>query len=428
MDYFSLVLDGACIAGQAVMHLLFTGRLTGKKPEAGHFAAYLFLLCLLEGLARAFRLPWLAAIGAELLLLYGINRLWGNPPPVSCAAAILAAYISQLSFGVVNSAEALLFPRLIGRPLLYPLVSAATALSFAVCAMCYRAVRKTISLTELDPITNAGCLLFPALFFFASESYLMRTSYTQTISGSGGPSSALLLEELGKHTGLLVLQILGLTALLCTLYAYRRLCQSFQAQAALQSLTQAARAQRMYIAEAQTRYERTRAFRHDVKNHLSLLDGLLSAGRLEEGRSYLKKLEAASEALSFPCRTGSPVVDTLLGEKLGLAPEIAAEVSLLLPSPCGIDDFDLCVIFANALDNAIAACQSCEGERAIRISGKRQGDFYLLKFENTCSDGPLPPAGTGLANIRSAAEKYHGAVMTEKEGRRFSLSVLLNIS
>ena len=121
-------------------------------------------------------------------------------------------------------------------------------------------------------------------------------------------------------------------------------------------------------------------------------------------------------------------MDILLGEKLGLAKEIAAEVSLLLPKPCGLDDFDLCVLFANALDNAITACRSSDGAKAIRISGKQQGDFYMLTFENTCSDDPLPPAGTGLSNIEAVAEKYHGAVLTEKNGRQFYLSVLLNIS
>ena len=221
---------------------------------------------------------------------------------------------------------------------------------------------------------------------------------------------------------------MGLAALLCTLYAYRHLCQGFQAQAELQSLTQAARAQRVYIAEAQARYGQTRSFRHDIKNHLSVLDGLLRSGKLAEGREYLKKLETISESLSFPCQTGNPVVDILLGEKLGLAKEIAAEVSLVLPKPCGIDDFDLCVLFANALDNAIAACRASDGAKAIRISGRQQGDFYMLIFENTCADAPLPPAGTGLSNIQAVAEKYHGAVLTEKSGGRFCLSVLLNAS
>ena len=52
----------------------------------------------------------------------------------------------------------------------------------------------------------------------------------------------------------------------------------------------------------------------------------------------------------------------------------------------------------------------------------------MLTFENTCSGEPLPPAGTGLANIRAVAEKYHGAVLTEKSGGQYCLSVLLNVS
>ena len=71
--------------------------------------------------------------------------------------------------------------------------------------------------------------------------------------------------------------------------------------------------------------------------------------------------------MSFPYQTGNPVVDILPREKLGLAKEIAAEVSLVLPKSCGIDDFDLCVLFANALDNAIAACRSNDGAKVVRV-------------------------------------------------------------
>lgn len=161
---------------------------------------------------------------------------------------------------------------------------------------------------------------------------------------------------------------------------------------------------------------------------MSVLNGLLNHGELDESKAYLNKLKTVSTSLSFPYQTGNPVVDILLSGKLGLAKEITTEISLLLPRPCGIEDFDLCVIFANALDNAINACRLTEGVKSIRISGERQGDFYMLAFENTCLDEPLPPAGIGLSNIKSVAEKYDGAMLTEKVGQRFFLNVLLNIS
>jgi len=424
MNRFSLCLDALCLTAQSALHIAFVGRLTGKRQKTSYFILYFSLLCIMEGLSVKLALPGIPAVGAELLILYGMSRCaFGNRRAVSWAASIFAVYISQLSFGVVNSAEAVVFPRLVGAPLLYPLLALATLLAFAVCACCYIAVLKFLSLREDGVTPYVGLLLFPGLFFFAAELYILHTSYS-ALPPVPRP------EDFGKHVILLLVQALGLAALLCTLYAYERLCRGLQAQNALQSLTQAAQAQKTYIAEARARYDRSKAFRHDIKNHLSVLSGLLSSGNLDEGRAYLQKLDKVSESLSFPYHTGNPVVDILLGEKLGLAKAkgITAEVTLLLPNPCGIDDLDLCVIFANALDNAIHACGLAGGAASIRISGERQGDFYMLAFENTCSGEALPPMGTGLSNINSVAGKYHGAMAAEKTDRRFSLHVLLNIS
>ena len=123
-------------------------------------------------------------------------------------------------------------------------------------------------------------------------------------------------------------------------------------------------------------------------------------------------------------------MDLLLSEKLELAKAngIKAEVSLLLPKVCEIDDLDLCIVFANALDNALKACQSIEGTSSISITGKQQGDFYLLEFYNTCSENSLPHMGIGLSNIKSVAQKYHGAILIETHDKKFFLNVLLNIS
>ena len=422
MDCFHLFLNGLYLAGQAVLHILFVSRLTEKRRRLWYFAAYMLLLSALELTSVRFALTGILPVCAGVLALYAVSRLgMGNPPAVSCLAAVLAFYISQFSFGIINSVEAALFPRFIGSPLLYPLLLTAQALFFVLCVLCYGAVGKLLPCIGDRQAPHMGLLLFPSMFSFAAELYILQRDYSFSVSASS-------LETVGKHGSLLLLQAMGLAALLCTLYAYRRLCQGLQAQAALQSLSDAAQRQKVYITEAQARYEQTKAFRHDIKNHLSVLDGLLRRGELGEGREYLKKLEAVSEALSFPYQTGNPVVDILLGEKLGLARGIEVEVSISLPRPCGMDDFDLCVLFANALDNAIAACRSSDGDKMIRISAERQGDFCLLTFVNTCSDAPLPPAGTGLSNIRAVAEKYRGAVLSEQSGGLFRLSVLLNVS
>lgn len=64
-----------------------------------------------------------------------------------------------------------------------------------------------------------------------------------------------------------------------------------------------------------------------------------------------------------------------------------------------------------------------------------EGKAYLQSLSGAASSlsfpwpsGPLPPMGTGLSNIKAAAEKYHGTMLVEKTDAPFSLHVLLNIS
>ena len=214
MDYIGLCLDGLCLLGQCVMHIAFVSRLTGKKQKMWHFVIYFFLLCTIQWFFTTFDFHDVLPIGAELLVLYSVSRLaLRNRQSVSWTAAILAVYICQLSFGIVNSVEAMLFPRMVGKPLLYLLCLLATLTVFAICACCCGAVLKFLSLTEDRQTPYVGLLLFPGLFFFAAELYILQTSYSIL------PAS-ISLGEAGKHGALFVMQILGLAALLCTLYAY----------------------------------------------------------------------------------------------------------------------------------------------------------------------------------------------------------------
>ena len=463
MNYLTLFLNLFTLTMQGMMHLIFIGRLTGKTLKYRYFAAYLVLLNLMELVFSAFSVPAILAIGAELLMLYTIHRfLSKNHPMISLTASVLALYITQLSFGMMNAIEVIILPYFLGKTtLLYLLIFLSAILTCVLCFCCYHFLVKNLSLNEED-IPYIELLLFPVLFFFFIELYILQTAYSIV------PVHILdSFTHTGKHFLLLVMQALGLAALFCTQYAWQRTCRSFQTQAALASLTQAAQAQKTYIAEAQMRDEQTRAFRHDIRNHLSVLHGLLNTENLEAAQSYLQKLENISSFLSFPCPTGNPTIDILLSEKLERAKNcgISTDISLLLPANDVIDDFDLCIIFSNALDNAINACLSilsinsktsepspflhakppfsADDQTAfltddqtahknseqpfIHILGEQQGDFYRLEFTNTCFADPIPPMGIGLKNIQAAALKYHGAMQTEKKGHCFCLHVLLNI-
>ena len=142
-------------------------------------------------------------------------------------------------------------------------------------------------------------------------------------------------------------------------------------------------------------------------------------------------MENLTADLSFPVSTNHPVLDILLGNKLGIAKENQIEVrcSLEVPYPCGISDIDFCIILGNALDNAISACSRIDKgkQKYIHMTGKVQGDFLLMEIENSYSGRRMIRSGTGLTNIRAAVGKYHGAVGIRTEGEKFMLSILVII-
>lgn len=415
MDIFLFCLTRLSVAAEGLLHIFFVGRFTKKKPKPRYYLFYLFSLAVIDGAALAaqaghFTVFW------ELLPLYLISRFaLENRRADSCVAAVLAVYVAQLCGGLTNAIEILFFPKTVNAPLLYLWTVLATLAALVLIGCCYLLVLRWFPLAEGR---EAWILLPSGLFLLAAELYILQTSYSVVDSDS---------IDAGKEAALLVLQLLSLTTLLSALYAWQRICRGFQAQAAVALLKQETQAQKTYVAEAGTRYEQTQSFRHDIKNHLSVLDGLLKSGRARQAERYLQKLETTVKALSFSSQTGNPVVDILLADKCALAGQqgIQTEISLALPRSGQVDDLDWCILFSNALDNALQAHSSW-----LRVTGKRQGDFYLLVFENACLSQPRPEIGTGLSNIKAVAEKYGGQmeieIETAERGFVFRLHILLN--
>ena len=46
-----------------------------------------------------------------------------------------------------------------------------------------------------------------------------------------------------------------------------------------------------YVEEAKARYDRTKSFRHDIRNHMAVVKKLLQSGKLEEAVTYMEDLD-----------------------------------------------------------------------------------------------------------------------------------------
>ena len=354
--------------------------------------------------------------------------------------AALAMEIMLLCSGIVNSLMSLPYPWL---PTFFhetdniAAMLISEAASLALTGLCYYMVYRYFSRDDFEPVdapeTTMGMqqmvlIFIPILMIFIMSNYINAIEYDFQfeISVDKGPA-----EHFFSHGQMLSMYFLGLASLFCILFSYKKLQQSFRLGTEISLLEQQEHSLNQYVEEAKTRYDETKSFRHDIRNHIAVVKKLLQNGKLEEAITYMEDLDDMAEKMSFPCSTNNPVVDILVGNKLGIAKSMGIDVdcSLLLPYPCGIRDIDICIVLSNALDNAIHAVKSLDAgmEKNIRVSGRIQGDFLMMEIQNSFHGKGAFKKGTGLSNVKKVAEKYGGAMSIETQENVFVLHVLLII-
>lgn len=273
-------------------------------------------------------------------------------------------------------------------------------------------------------------LSIPVFFISLTEKMISEKIYGDTLVWDSGLG---IVFPVINHTEILLLQAAACICLCAVVFSMKKIVGAISAEERLGLLEQQAKVQENYIREAGARYEMTRSFRHDIKNHLIVLERLLQADETKKACRYLENLGQASDALTYPVSTGNTAVDVLLGSKFSIAAQegIKVECEMKIPPSGKIGDLDWCILLSNAIDNAIRANSLVEqADRYIRVSGRQKGNFYLLDIVNPCGKERkgIPKDGTGVSNMRAVAEKYGGTVEINVADGVFKLDVLFLIS
>lgn len=190
----------------------------------------------------------------------------------------------------------------------------------------------------------------------------------------------------------------------------------------------------------------TRAIKHDIRNHMIIIRSLAERGEINKLGRYIAEMEHTTERLGYIVYTGHSIVDAIFNDKLQMAKErnIEMEYEVKLSSQLSLDDTDLCIIFANSLDNAIEACERIEDGKVKSIQMKAICDrgYFLYTIKNTAngkvdvnSKKEVPTNkkdsinhGFGLANIRKSVQKNGGNISITSEENEFCLEIDIPIS
>ncbi len=377
-----------------------------------------------------FNIQGISAFLIFIILLMAAGKLLYRADFASAALyAVVTVEIMALCFGLFNSLSYMLFPIIFeNNPKICGFIFEWGGNIFALmlAVLCYQVIQRCCACDETAGRKYIFMILMPALLIFLASEYINENVYGNTVTIEKGG----LMSGVNPYQ-MLLMQGLGAVSLFCIMFSYKKLAESFRRNKEAALLELQAHSLEQYVEEAKLRYEKTKSFRHDIKNHITIVKELLQNRKTEAALQYVEGMENLTADLSFPVSTNHPVLDILLGNKLGIAEENRIEVqcSLVVPYPCGISDIDFCIILGNALDNAISACNRIDSEKQkyIHVTGKVQGDFLLMEIENSYSGRRMIHSGTGLANIRAAVEKYQGAMEIGTEGEKVVLSLLLII-
>ncbi|MDF2887838.1 MAG: putative two-component histidine kinase [Lacrimispora sp.] len=421
---FFFCIMNACLAW---LEIWFFGRFTVQIVKWYHYAGYvlvIYLLAAIEIITRtAFPISTLLELGAFFLFGWLVIKC---PPAMSGTAAILAICIMQVVNGIFQSLLCIVLT------ILFPHTMALTVISgllvMAAVFFSYQLVLKWLKDRNAPMLRYILILILPILFVLLVMQHVFAAyGNTVTISSDGTRTFPVI-----NNWTMLIIQIAAYLSLFAVLYAYKELMEGFALQMRNTLLEQQVNVQTNSVREMQMRYELTRTFRHDLNGHWTVLGGFLKTGETDKAMDYLAKLTTISDQLSFPCQTGNAVLDILLTNKLGIARQkgIRVDCTVKIPGNSIIDDIDLCIVFSNAVDNAIHACSlKSKSYQYLTLRTVQKGDFFMIEIENSRSDHivPVKGSGIGLQSIKAIAEKYHGTVHIEKSQEVFLLNVLFLI-
>ena len=207
---------------------------------------------------------------------------------------------------------------------------------------------------------------------------------------------------------------------------------------------QQAEIERNYLNAISTRTQELAKIRHDIKDHIFMINYLAEQDDIQGIKKYLGKIPIVegNALITIPQKEW---LGALIYSKAEKAKQMGIEVMLENRwSPeraIAIDNMDLLSLAANLLDNAIEAAQKVTEKEKRKISViLEQNKGYLMidvwncynqnylkivgnKFKTTKGDKHLH--GKGLEIIREIAEKYMGDFTYDIEGDKIVMKITM---
>lgn len=208
----------------------------------------------------------------------------------------------------------------------------------------------------------------------------------------------------------------------------------------LQINEQVIKSQQKYYTLVNEKQQEIKSIRHDINNHITCIDALYKGGKHEELRNYINELIEEAKTLEELLDTGNDIVNAIINDTQAKHRDrILIKVEGGFPDELHISSMDLCVIFANAINNAVEAIYKFEDVDIIHVINikissfkedlfiditnpiKEEVEIVNNKIETSKEDKDFH--GFGLNNMKMKAREYGGSIKLESDDKMFYLFI-----
>jgi|GEM_PF-6829260 len=160
-----------------------------------------------------------------------------------------------------------------------------------------------------------------------------------------------------------------------------------------------------------------RSFRHDLKNHLSLIAELIQSEKYEELQKYMDSISLKLEE-TRAIHTNNALADALFSYYAKKAKKSGIRLSITgaFPSQIYIDSLDLCNLLGNLMMNAYEAAEKTT-TKEITLTIKDENQLLCITEINSTADTSLISKkrdsknhGIGIRTMHSVVNKYNGTL------------------
>ncbi len=187
--------------------------------------------------------------------------------------------------------------------------------------------------------------------------------------------------------------------------------------------------------------EKTRKFKHDIKNHLIALATISENYKKEGFKEYYNELLVNLDESDIYIDSGNIEIDSIVNYKLADINKLDTNINVDVNIPPNLEfsSYSIVTIIGNLLDNAFTALEKLDEYKELNLFINYDKGTIIIQLKNTfngnvlINNGELISTkedrenhGIGLNNIRTEVLKSSGEFLIDYEDNIFIATVLLH--